>query len=379
MRTPRRSVWLLLFLAVGLALPGLPPVAAAAPASTPAAPTAQRESTHFRVRYDPARLDARAVAAAVRAAEEGYARNARVFPVGRLPRQVTLDLTPSFLGATGLARPEQYAIAIRVPDLEYLGLDLDYVMTHEIAHLFTHAELMARGAPRQVVTGPWGEGVADFATGGFGSIPLADWWGQALRAGRLWSRPDWLVDGSARPAEADFVRQRTGTYAQAALVVRYLAQRAGAETFFRFYAEYASAVARPRSGQPARRPDRAALDALFVRHFDASGSELIAAWEQRLAAAQMPREAGARLALHEWIYGSLREGETQYARAVRQGRADEEAASAVREAFRQANLSLRGNDLSSAAAHLARARSLAAPHHQSDPMATAAYHRGGFP
>src|SRR4051812_8175426 len=88
-----------------------------------AAPAERLQSAHFVVRYDPDRLSATAAAAARDAAEQGYARCARLFP-SEPPTPVECDLTPNFAGATGFALPDarRPRIGVRIADLEYLGL-----------------------------------------------------------------------------------------------------------------------------------------------------------------------------------------------------------------------------------------------------------------
>ena len=334
-----------------------------APQQAAAGPRAAHQTEHFLFRYDPGRLSAPALDAAVAAAEAGYARCTRVFPVGRLGRRVTIDLSPSFLGASGYADPAGHRISIRVADLEYLGLDLSYVMAHEVAHVFTHAELAARGCGSGLVAGPWSEGMADYATGGFGDIPLADWWGPALRASGLWADPRWLIEGGSAPNGAEFVCERTSTYEQAALFIRYLVGEYGSDAVHRFYAEYATACARRDAERRELRPpgEPVSVDGVFRAHFSASGEALLERWLERLTAAAVPAEPAARLSLPQRIYGSLRQFEMAHARALRRGTADAAAAAAIRDQFRLANESLRGGDLPAAKAHLARALRLAQP------------------
>src|SRR5581483_3618297 len=102
-----------------------------------AAPAQRLQSEHFAIHYDPDRLDSTAATAARDAAERGYAHCLQVF--GKEPRTpIECDLTPDFLGATGFAVPErQPRIGVRFPDLAYVGLNGQYVLTHEIAHIFS--------------------------------------------------------------------------------------------------------------------------------------------------------------------------------------------------------------------------------------------------
>ncbi|MBI3944626.1 MAG: hypothetical protein HY321_01785 [Armatimonadetes bacterium] len=370
-----RRALLVVWLATGVLVPLAPPAPAAPPraAALDAAivPEGRAESVHFRFRYDPAKLTPAGIAAAIAAAEQGYDECARAFPVGGLRRKIEVNLTPAFVGATGIADPARHSVAVRVSDLDYLGITLPYVMTHEVAHVFTGAELAARGAGRGNPTGPWSEGIADFTAGGFGDIPLGDWWAAALRAAGLWADPRWLVNGSLQPSGVDFVAERASTYGQAALFIRYLVAEHGRAAFYRFYASYSVEVARQkaarsRSRLPRSATDRAGIALLFRRHFGADGETLLARWEARLAGAEMPVELGKRLALHQHIYGSVREFEIRYAREAGRGTADEAAAAAARAEFQQANAALRAGDLAAATAHLARARDLSRPRRSED-------------
>lgn len=356
----RWGLFLAAWLAAAVAVPGLLPAGAGPVAADLVAGGARASATtqHFLFHYDADRLSHATLAAAMAAAEAGYARCTRIFPVAGLGRKIEMDLTPAFVGATGYARPSEYAIAIRVPELDYLGLDLRYVMTHEVSHVFTYAELAARGAGQGEQTGPWGEGVADFAAGAFGEIPLADWWGRAFEAAGLWADPEWLVDGSYRPLDRDFVRERTCTYDQAALLIHYLVDRYGPDRFFGFYADYSKAVRQQarRRGRPTDQ-DRAALDTVFRSHFGLDGDAILARWNDAMESAAVPEEPAQRLTLHQQIYGSLREFEMRSAR--RRGRGDDATAANVREEFRTANRLLQEGDLPAAAKHLERACTIA--------------------
>src|SRR5438067_893343 len=96
------------------------------------------ESEHFIVSYDTERLSAETAREALAAAEKGFEHCRTVF--GQVPSsRIQCDLTPAFVGATGFAMPSArpLRIGVRYADLEYLGLAGAYVLTHEIAHIFS--------------------------------------------------------------------------------------------------------------------------------------------------------------------------------------------------------------------------------------------------
>ena len=79
-------------------------------------------------------------------------------------------------GATGYARPGDLRsadpkraslIGVRYAELDYLGIGAEYVLTHEIAHIFSG----------KLAGSALGEGIADWATGFFNGVPMAPWWG----------------------------------------------------------------------------------------------------------------------------------------------------------------------------------------------------------
>ena len=125
-------------------------------------------SNHFRYTYDVAQLTRAQADSAARDAERAYDANQEIFP-GTGPAEIQCDLWPRFMGATGYAQPDRKPprVAVRIPDLEYLGLDQSYVLRHEVAHVFSGS----------LASGPMGEGLADMVAGRFGDQPLAPWWG----------------------------------------------------------------------------------------------------------------------------------------------------------------------------------------------------------
>src|SRR5690349_11847651 len=89
-----------------------------------AAAGASLTSPHFRYNYDEGQLTRAQADAAARDAERAYDANQEIFP-GTGPPEILCDLTPRFMGATGYAQPDRRPprVAVRIPDLEYLGLD----------------------------------------------------------------------------------------------------------------------------------------------------------------------------------------------------------------------------------------------------------------
>src|SRR6476619_7457434 len=116
-------------------------------------------STHFQYSYDAAQLTRAQADAAARDAERAYDSNQQMFP-GTGPAEIMCDLSPRFMGATGYAQPDRRPprVAVRIPDLEYLGLDQAYVLRHEVAHVFSGS----------LASGPMGEGLADLVAWSFG-------------------------------------------------------------------------------------------------------------------------------------------------------------------------------------------------------------------
>src|SRR5262245_8155789 len=183
--------------------------------------SARLESKHFAIQYDEHRLsDAQALQARDEA-ERAWQRCARLFPSAPALK-IVLDLTPDFLGATGYARPGDAQrppfIGVRYADMDYLGLGSEFVLTHETAHIFSG----------RLAGGPLGEGIADWATGVFEGIPMAPWWGAALKKAGLWIDPDALFITGDYPASREVdSRTRTANYTEAALLVRFLVDRFG--------------------------------------------------------------------------------------------------------------------------------------------------------
>lgn len=326
-------------------------------------------SEHLRVRYEPSAVTREQAEQARAAGERAWERCTTVFPAAPAHR-VVLNLTPDFEGATAYARPGDLKstdpkraslIGLRLLDLEYLGVGLDYVLTHEMAHVFSG----------RMAGTPLGEGIADWAASSFYGIPLAPWWGTALSRAELWVSPDalFITGDYEAPAEVD-PRTRAAEYTEAALLVRFLVQEYGWERFAAFAPKYAEArrtlrgnEADPGGWSPFERrgPRRAPPSAERVRRTfaDAFGQPWTAIrdrWEAEMAADPVPAPAAARLVLGEEIYGTIRNYEMWCLRHP--GKAPQTARDRIRTAFTEANRALAAGDLSTAEARLLAARQL---------------------
>jgi hypothetical protein len=319
-----------------------------------AAPARRLQTEHFVIQYDPDRLDAATAATAREAVERGYAHCLQVF--GTEPRTpIQCDLTPDFMGATGFAVPErQPRMGVRFPDLSYVGLSGQYVLTHEIAHIFSGKS----------AGGPLGEGLADFVAGGFGEMPLSPWWGGALRRRGLWVDPDGLFITGDYPASSELdARLRIARYTEPALLIQFLVGEFGFERFQRFLPAYDRARRTMASneeprGRQARRPDPEAARASFVEAFGVSWDVLRQRWEKSMTVSPPTAALAARLVLSQQIYASIRNYEMWLIRSrVHPPRATTEA---VRQAFIEANRALDGARLADAEAQFGTAQRLIA-------------------
>jgi len=328
-----------------------------------AAPAARLESEHFIVRYDPDRLPAEAARQALEAAERGWEHCRSVFgkaPTGR----IACDLTPRFFGATGFATPSARSpqIGVRYADLEYLGLSGPYVLTHEIAHVFSG----------QNAGGPLGEGLADFVAGPHHEMPLAPWWGRALQEAGVWTDADGLFITGEYPATNELdARVRVSQYVQPALLIQFLARRFGfprVEQFLPIYTRtrYSLASNDGLSARPAgppgarraapRQPDPAKVRAAFTSHFGLSWEVLRDEWLAEMAAAVPPEGYAGRLVLSQEIYAAIR-GYEGWLVSENRGAPDGRNRT-IRETFTRANRALRVRDLGAAAEELQTARRL---------------------
>lgn len=334
-----------------------------APTWAQAARAQRLESEHFALSYDPERVTSETARGALTAAERGYEHCRGVFghePSGR----ILCDLTPRFTGATGYAVPSArpQRIAVRYADLDYLGLSGPYVLTHEIAHIFSG----------QNAGGPLGEGLADFVAGSFNETPLAPWWGRALREQRVWTDVDGLfISGDYPAANALDARVRVSQYVQPALLLQFLARRFGFERMERFLPAYArvrnslagndAASARP-AGPPGqreerpRRPDPEKVRAVFQDQFGVPWERLRDDWLAEMDSAAIPEGAAERLVLAQVIYATIRGYEGWL--TSHPVPADDPRLAAIRAAFTRANRALRERNLTDAHQELGGARLL---------------------
>jgi hypothetical protein len=311
-------------------------------------------SDHFRYTYDEAQLTRAQADAAARDAERAYGSNQEMFP-GDGPREIQCDLTPRFMGATGYAQPDRKPprVAVRIPDLEYLGLDQAYVLRHEVAHVFS----------RSLASGPMGEGLADMVAGSFGVQPLAPWWGAALRDAGLWVDPDALFITGDYPASRELdARQRIASYTEPALLLRFLTERFGFDRVLEFLPDYARARRTLESNQIASRrrgfrpPDAAAVQGAFDRHFGRSWTVLRAEWERQMAGSSAPEPERHRLLLRQKTYAAIRNFEMWL--LAQRSRVEATRVAAVRKAFTSVNAAIRDGRLDEADSRLRETQGL---------------------
>jgi hypothetical protein len=336
--------------------------------------TAELASEHFEIVYDPQRVSAGQAEEARKVAEQGWEKCERLFgttPEGKLK----LDLSPNFYGATGFARPgdpkardpnQRPLIGVRYADLEYLGLSGEYVLTHEIAHIFSG----------KLAGSTLGEGIADWGAGSFSGIPMRPWWGSALKRGGLWLDVDaFFITGEFEASpEVDAVI-RTAQYAESGLLVQFLVSRFGWDKFQAFAGDYSKARGRLNSNEDRKRirlpqrsqprseaedprlpPNAPEVRAAFQRHFGRSWEDLRSEWEQEMAKDVPPPGQAERLAMAHQIYGTIRNYE-MWVIEQRPG-PGAEARKLVKSAFTEANRALGAGDVRGASQALARARGL---------------------
>lgn len=332
-------------------------------------PVQKLDSAHFDLHYNPDRLSRSEAERARSLAESAWDHCRQQFgeePHGR----IELDLTPNFRGATGFARPgdpdardpnRRPLIGVRYAELDYLGLSGEYVLTHEVAHVFSG----------DLASGSLGEGIADWSAGTFSGIPMRQWWGRALRSAGLWIDTDaFFVTGDFDPTPEVNSLIRTAQYVESGLLVRYLVDRFGFGKFKQFAGDYSRArgrlesnadrrdgpAPRLRSGQPDPRaaPNADRVMTLFTRHFGESWNRLRSDWEQQMAGDPADPASLRRLVLAQSIYGAIRNYE-MWALDQRAGATRDQT---VRDAFTAANQRLRENDLDGSERALSRAKAI---------------------
>ncbi|MBI3909986.1 MAG: hypothetical protein HY320_03520 [Armatimonadetes bacterium] len=321
---------------------------------------ARLESPHFLIEYDARRVSSAEAGEASVLAERAWQLCRERLGDDPAPC-ARLLLTPDFRGATGFAFPARSnergalpVVGVRWTDLEYVGLSGDYVLTHEVAHLFSGA----------LAGSPLGEGIADWAAGSFAGVPLRPWWGPVLRANGLWVDPEGLFITGDYPFSGELdARTRTARYSEAALLVQYLIDTCGRERFAQFVARYAPARKKLVSNaelrgaapvtvalqeddplaQPTRPamkhvspPDPAQVRQAFRETLGVEAEVLLARWDTWLRREPVPDPRLAeRLVLVQQTYGAIRNYEMW---ALRQRPAPgAEADNEVRSAFVVAN------------------------------------------
>jgi hypothetical protein len=311
-------------------------------------------SAHFQYSYDASQLSRAEAESAAGDAERAFAYNQEWFP-GTGPSLIRCDLTPRFVGATGYAQPDQRPprVAVRIPDLAYLGLDQAYVFRHEVAHVFSG----------RLASGPMGEGLADLVAGSFGDLPLSPWWGSALLSAGLWVDPDALFVSGEYPASTELdARQRIASYTEPALLLQYLSGRFGFEKVLEFLPDYGrarrsmvsnSVGARRRGFRP---PDPEAVTKSFEKHFGRSWPDLRADWEAKMAAGGGSEADRRRLVIGQKTYAAIRNFEMWL--IGQRGSASRERTAAIREAFTNVNTALRAKQLGEAEERLRLAQGL---------------------
>jgi hypothetical protein len=267
--------------------------------------------------------------------------------------------------------------------LDYLGLTTEFVLTHEIAHVFSgSAYNEPRGAG--LADTSLGEGIADWAAGSFAGLEMRPWWGHALRDAGLWVEPDALFitgdfddAGGANNSHIDFMgrrinaRDHTARYAQSGLLVQYLVGRFGWRKFRAFAAAYSvqrgvldsndgrrkaardqealydrilsrtAKSRRPKFQRPKARkvePDGAVVRAVFQKYLGVPWEQIRAEWEAWLVRDPVPPALGARLVAARRIYAAVREYEASLSRPGQ--RIPDAQQARIRDAFLRCNRAL---------------------------------------
>jgi hypothetical protein len=250
---------------------------------------------------------------------------------------------------------------VRYSELQYLGLPAEYVVRHEVAHIFSGG----------LAGSTLGEGVADWAAGTFRGLPMRHWWGAALRRAGLWIDPEaFFITGDFQPSAELDAQSRSARYAESALLIHFLVERFGWSRTRAFLEEYSkvrgnldSNVERARAAEQQRRgrgtpapPDADRVRRVFTQLLDVSWQELRTDWEAAMDRETPPGRDAERLVLAHRIYGAIRNWEMWWIgqrRAPAVERRDE-----VREAFTRANQLVDAGEFGAARTELARAERL---------------------
>jgi hypothetical protein len=323
-------------------------------------PTSTRETPHFKLRYNPERLSEAAAKEAEKLAEAGWQTCVKRFGY-ELDKKITLDLTPRFLGATGFTfpqRPNQDPfVGVRYGELDYLGIDGEYVLTHEIAHVFS----------KELAGTALGEGIADWGAGRFSSLPMRQWWGAALRQEGLWIDPEaFFITGEFPSSPEVNAVIRTSQYVEAGLLVQFLVDRFGWEKVRVFAGAFHKARGRlvsseERALQPGpNSPRRGERDAsrqslspeavreTFLQAFGVSWQDLRKEWERGMTAESPKPQERDRLTLGMRLYGAVRNYEMWL--VDQRNAPSREVQEVVKRTFTEANRTLRAGDLPGARA-----------------------------
>ncbi len=325
--------------------------------------------SHFQVRYDRVRLSDGAAREALRLCESAHTACRIRFGIEG-PDQVLVDLSPDFEGATGFASlaepgsrdPDRRLprIGVRFSELDYLGLDPEYVLTHEVSHVFSGP----------LASSALGEGIADWGARSFAGLPMREGWAQVLRSAGLWIDPEafFLTGEFASSAEVT-AASRTARYAEAGLLVHRLVTQFGWERTRIFAAEYgrlrgpleSNADRRqparpPRGGSAVKTPDPDGIRLLFREGLGVDWNDFLPAWMRSAAADRLPEADSTRLSLTHQLYGAVRNYEMWLVEQRR--RPADRVQELIRASFRRANASVARGEFVEGGKQLAECRSM---------------------
>ncbi len=367
------------------------------------------DSTHFTLIYDARRLSQKQAIEAQSLVEAGWNRCAGLFGQSAVEAEfplplhkIQLDLTPSFIGFTGrtftrylisqsqsvrsakgskkIVKPverkyQPAAIAVRYAELDYLGLRADYVLTHEIGHVFS-GSLYRQAAVEGIGATSLGEGIADWAAGSFGGLPLRPWWGKTLRKTGLWIAPDaFFISGNYHDRPGIDARDLTARYTESALLVQFLVSRFGWPKFHAFALDYSRQRGaldsnesrrrfaqrykfqwRSKSRDPRQAPDAKSVEATFLQHFGVPWPQLRTEWATEMEEELAPPQQAEQLVLARETYAAIRDYEMWLAGLAQPPAPATHAA--IRAAFVRCNSALNKQQTASASRYLQQANRL---------------------